>query len=191
MPSSLAVIHSSTLGYSPRPPVSVYGTGRHALGGAAVFLRVCLPALSDCPWTLGTVGFRSPYGLQPGIPSPGGSVTPRSRGTLHGGYRNLDRLYITFPSRVPLSPRLTLIRLALFRKPWACGARFSLARCRYSCLHFLFRTLQNVSRRSFAAVRNAPLPLIHDESAPVFGAMLDARSSSTRHRSTSELLRTL
>ena len=27
LPSSLTVIHSSTLGYSPRPPVSVYGTG--------------------------------------------------------------------------------------------------------------------------------------------------------------------
>ena len=27
LPSSLAVIHSSALGYSPRPPVSVYGTG--------------------------------------------------------------------------------------------------------------------------------------------------------------------
>ena len=27
LPSSLSVIHSSTLGYSPRPPVSVYGTG--------------------------------------------------------------------------------------------------------------------------------------------------------------------
>ena len=31
LPSSLAVIHSSTLGFSPHPPVSVYGTGRHAL----------------------------------------------------------------------------------------------------------------------------------------------------------------
>ena len=27
LPSSLTVNHSSTLGYSPRPPVSVYGTG--------------------------------------------------------------------------------------------------------------------------------------------------------------------
>ena len=27
LPSALTVIHSSTLGYSPRPPVSVYGTG--------------------------------------------------------------------------------------------------------------------------------------------------------------------
>ena len=31
LPSSLAVIHSSTSGYSPRPPVSVYGTGPRAL----------------------------------------------------------------------------------------------------------------------------------------------------------------
>ena len=100
-----------------------------------------------------------PYGLQPAIPSAGGSVTPGSRVAPRRGYRNLDRLYITFPSRVPLSPRLTLIRLALFRKPWACGVRGSRAHCRYSCLHFLFRTLQTGSRLSFAAVRNAPLPL--------------------------------
>ena len=33
LPSSLAVIHSSTLGFSPHPPVSVYGTGRHTLRG--------------------------------------------------------------------------------------------------------------------------------------------------------------
>ena len=31
LPSSLAMIHSSTLGSSPFPPVSVYGTGRHTL----------------------------------------------------------------------------------------------------------------------------------------------------------------
>ena len=28
LPNSLAMTHSSTFGYSPRPPVSVYGTGR-------------------------------------------------------------------------------------------------------------------------------------------------------------------
>ena len=106
------------------------------------------------------------YGLQPPIPSGGGSVTPRSRLAPMHGYRNLDRLYITFPSRVPLSPRLTLIRLALFRKPWACGVRGSIAHYRYSCLHFLFRTLQTSSRRSFAAVRNAPLPLAHCQPRP-------------------------
>ena len=31
LPNSLAVIHSSTLGFSPHPPVSVYGTGRYTL----------------------------------------------------------------------------------------------------------------------------------------------------------------
>ena len=128
MPSSLAVIHSSTSGYSPRPPVSVCGTGRAPLGASAIFLPVWLPALSDPPWGLGTVGDRlSPTPLQPGIPSPGGSVTPGSRFGLARGYRNLDRLYIALPLRVPLSPRLTLNRLALFRKPWACGVRGSLA----------------------------------------------------------------
>ena len=55
LPSSLAMIHSSTLGFSPHPPVSVYGTGRHTLNALAIFLRVCLPALSDRPKTLRTV----------------------------------------------------------------------------------------------------------------------------------------
>ena len=128
--------------------------------------------------------------LQPPVPSEGGSVTPGSRTCLHGGLRNLNRIPIRFPPRVSVRPRLTLIRLALFRNPWAFGARVSLARCRYSCLHFLFRTLQSASRQAFDAVRNAPLPLLI-RAVPGFGAGLDARSSSTRHRSTSELLRTL
>ena len=126
MPSSLAVIHSSTLGSSPHPPVSVYGTGRHALDARPVFLLVWLPALSDRPEALRTVGFQSPYALQRGIPSPRGSVTPRSRTRLHDGQRNLDRLSITCPSRVRLSSRLTLIRLTLFRKPWVFGVVFSI-----------------------------------------------------------------
>ena len=49
LPSSLAVIHSSALGYSPRPPVSVYGTGGHALGGSTVFLRVWFHAAVGSP----------------------------------------------------------------------------------------------------------------------------------------------
>ena len=66
-----------------------------------------------------------PYVLQPGIPSPGGSVTPRSPPRLHGEYRNLYRFHIGCASRPPLSPRLTLIRLTSLRNPWACGAGVS------------------------------------------------------------------
>ena len=105
--------------------MSVYGTGRHALNARPVFSLVWLPALSDCPKALRTVGFQLPYALQRTIPSVRGSVTPRSRPRLHDGQRNLNRLSITCPSRVRLSSRLTLIRLTLFRKPWVFGVGVS------------------------------------------------------------------
>ena len=120
------MIHSSTLGFSPHPPVSVYGTGPIALRDKMIFLQVWLPALSDRPKTLGTVGFQSPYVLQPPIPSGGGSVTPRSQLSLQCEYWNINQLVIRFPSRVPLSPRLTLIRLTLFRKPGVFGVNISI-----------------------------------------------------------------
>ena len=91
-----------------------------------IFLQVWLPALSDRPKTLGTVGFQSPYALQPSIPSDGGSVTPRSLPRLRSGCRNINRLSIIFPSRVRLRSRLTLIRLTLFRKPWVFGVNISI-----------------------------------------------------------------
>ena len=125
MPSSLAVIHSSTLGFSPHPPVSVYGTGRLALDDRSIFLRAWLPALSARPKARRTVGFRLAPTTFNVLPSARGSVTSRSRLLLQGGRRNLDRLVIRSPLRVPLSPRLTLIRLTLFRKPWVFGVHVS------------------------------------------------------------------
>ena len=121
------MIHSSTLGFSPHPPVSVYGTGRCPLDVYVIFLQVWLPALSARPKACGTVGFRSPYGLQPSIPSDGGSVTSRSHTHPDSGYRNINLFGITCPSRVPLSSRLTLIRLTLFRKPGVFGVDISIS----------------------------------------------------------------
>ena len=126
LPSSLAVIHSSTLGSSPHPPVSVYGTGRDALDGRMIFSQVCLPALSAPPKLCGTVGFQSPYALQRGLPSPRGCVTPRSHAPLHHECRNINRLAIRFASRLLLRSRLTLIRLTLFRKPGVFGVNISI-----------------------------------------------------------------
>ena len=125
MPSSLAVIHSSTLGSSPHPPVSVYGTGRSTLNAPQVFLQVCLPGLSARPKPRGTVRFQSPYVLQPPITSGGAGVTPRSLLHLYCECRNINRLSITCASRLPLRSRLTLIRLTLFRKPWVFGVNVS------------------------------------------------------------------
>ena len=106
--------------------MSVYGTGRHTLNVILIFLQVCLPALSGCTNAPGTVGFQSPYGLQPSIPSDGGSVTSRSQNDPYSEYRNINRLSIRFASRLLLRPRLTLIRLALFRKPGVYGVNISI-----------------------------------------------------------------
>ena len=82
LPSSLAVIHSSALGYSPRPPVSVYGTGSHALGGPTVFSRVCFCSAVGSPGG-------SPY-------SPGSVSLPR--------FNRLFRQTAAAPLLGPVSP---------------------------------------------------------------------------------------
>ena len=51
--------------------------------------------------------------------------------------------------RLSLRTRLTLIRLALIRKPWSCGVRVTLPHYRYSCLHLLFHKLHLSSRNGF------------------------------------------
>ena len=61
--------------------------------------------------------------------------------------------------RLNLRTRLTLNRLALFRKPWSCGGGASHPPYRYLYLHLLFHTLQNTSRYAFNAEWNAPLPI--------------------------------
>ena len=94
-------------------------------------------------------------------------------------------------SRLSLRTRLTLIRLALIRKPWSFGEGVSRPLCRYLCLHLLFRALQHGSARTFNASRNAPLPMAPYVPSHDFGNGLHARLLSTRDRSTGELLRTL
>ena len=189
LPNSLAVIHSSTLGFSPHPPVSVYGTGRLALNTPGLFLRVWLPALSPRPKTQCTVVFQSPYALQPSIPSDGGSFTPRSPGHLQSERRNINRLLIGCPFRVPLSPRLTLIRLALFRKPWVFGERVS---TRFVVTYaYIFFSGRSSTSHNAPSAPTGMLPYHSYKRVPSFGGSLDARSLSTRRRSTSELLRTL
>ena len=185
------MIHSSTLGFSPHPPVSVYGTGPIALNDTLIFLQVWLPALSSRPKPPGTVGFQSPYVLQPPIPSGGGSVTSRSQRILQCEYWNINQLVIRFPFRVPLSPRLTLIRLTLFRKPGVFGVNISI----FIVVTYAYIFVSRRSRNPHGSPSTLTGMLPYHTYIPVrvqsFGGSLDARSSSTRHRSTSELLRTL
>ena len=116
LPSSLAVTHSSTFGYSPRPPVSVSGTGRQGLKLSG-FSRE--PPSPRCPIgrslsVLSRIGrirvlHSEPYtfALQPAIPSAGGGSGPPSPLRSPVGYGNVDPLSVgngRLDSGVPLGP---------------------------------------------------------------------------------------
>ena len=164
MPSSLATDHSSAFGFSPRPPVSVSGTGRYRRT-LEVFLGSMIRTavrsaeapryfhLQDHPADLPT---GLPYKLQRAYPSARGSSTSPSLLRIFSGCWNINQLSIGFAFRLILRPRLTLNRLSLFRKPWSSGEQVSHLLYRYLCLHLLFRPLQTGSRPTFDA--NGMLP---------------------------------
>ena len=58
---------------------------------------------------------------------------------------------IGYAVRLCLRARLTLIRLALIRKPWSFGEGVSRPLYRYLYLHLLFHKLQPSSRKTFNA----------------------------------------
>ena len=120
--------HSSALGYSPRLPVSVCGTGtldnvrrfsrQHVWGLYGFALR--LPLLSGFSLWNGAADLPTApaYALQ--------RTSVRAR-TLHfcvtpyvnvfGWYGNIDPFAIAYAFRPRLRTRLTLIRLTLIRNP--------------------------------------------------------------------------
>ena len=85
---------------------------------------------------------------------------PRLHVALRGSNGILTVSAIGLAVRLSLRSRLTLIRLALIRKPWSFGEGVSRPLYRYLYLHLLFRTLQSTSRYAFDAERNAPLPIL-------------------------------
>ena len=91
-------------------------------------------------------------------------------------------------TRLSLRPRLTLIRLALIRKPWSCGGGGSHPPCRYLYLHLLFQRLQRGSRPTFSAAGMLPY---RPEWVPCLRQTAYTRLLSMPGSSTSELLRTL
>ena len=162
LPSSLAVTHSSTFGFSPRPPVSVSGTGHRGLKlsgfsreppsprcrlprRVGVLSRISKAAVLDSrPYT---------FALQPAIPSAGGGSGPPSPLRSQRVYGNINPSPIEKTSKrlASLRSRLTLIRLALIRKPWSSGVGVSRPHCRYSCLHLPYTALHRISRCGFQA----------------------------------------
>ena len=127
LPSSLTTNHSSALVYSTRSRVSVYGTGdykvklsgfsrRHAYvryqrgPKALLYCQVRLSRRTSLPESTSTPFnrlFRQPAALS----------LPRLRIALKVSDGILTVSSIGCPQRVGLRTRLTLIRLALIRKP--------------------------------------------------------------------------
>ena len=117
------MIHSSTLGFSPRPPVSVYGTGRCILNANEVFLgssfnRYLRPrrfAVLSCTWQPRRICLPGPicFPLQRRLPSLRGLLSTPSPHALYSKYWNINQLAIDYAFRLRLRSRLTLLRLSL------------------------------------------------------------------------------
>ena len=129
LPSSLTIVLSLTLGFSPHLPVSVCGTGTYSL--ASGFSR-------QCEISYFSTTFPSPSCLRIDItdlpmlsPSTFGRILPFMRlaypsvSPLHSNdfrwYRNLNLLSIAYSFRSRLRSRLTLSGRTFLRKPWIFG----------------------------------------------------------------------
>ena len=118
LPSSLAMFHSSTFGYSPRPPVSVSGTVSNYLklrgfswksdySHYPIVRR--LSVLSGFSTFGGFACQTYTYTLQRTIPSVRRPFTPSSPHSSNCRYRIINLLSIGISFRINLRVRLTLI----------------------------------------------------------------------------------
>ena len=131
LPSSLTMLLPSALGFSPHPPVSVYGTGILQTiaafldgmdSGASLLISSLLITArnqkGDFPPSLSFL-------LEPVFPFPAHPVLPCPHISAAARYRNLNLLSIDYDFRPRLRPRLTQSRSALLWKPWIFGRKDS------------------------------------------------------------------
>ena len=186
----------SALGFSPHPPVSVYGTG--TIRTIAAFLDAWLtyfPTLDFGPHH--AFGLPLRFFLQdsylactrlsiPRLCSP--HVSPQFCLTDSTGISTCCPSATI--SRPRLRPRLTQGRSALPWKPWIFGREDShLSLATHSGI-LSSMTLHSSFRYCFVASANAPLPIPCRHSS-CFGVVFQPRTFSAQDLSTSELLRTL
>jgi hypothetical protein len=150
--SSLGWVLSSALGFSPHPPVSVYGTDQYFAPRAA-FLgsmglltslhskvqfvlplgRMGLPLVSYSPGLQELTAIRRAAQLPFSVPA---------RFNAHIRCRNINLLSIAYASRPRLRVRLTPGGLTWPGKPWVYGEGVSHSFYRYSLWHNLSSALQ-------------------------------------------------
>ena len=158
MPSSLTRDHSSALGFSPYPPVSVCGTGADELPrgfswrhGVSEFVRLAAHFLTCLGVAASGFAWRPSCTRHRTFPPVRTLTLPRHPigMTRISWCRNVDLLSIGYALRPGLRIRLTLRGLPFLRKPWVFGVRGSRPHCRYLCQQNLFRAVQPSSRSTF------------------------------------------
>ena len=121
LPSSLTMLLPPALGFSPHPPVSVYGTG--ILKTIAAFLDSWLTHFPTLIRSASRLWIATRFFLCdssfacPGIPFPGCAFHTCPHSSVITQYRNLNLLSIGYVFRPRLRPRLTQGRSALPWKP--------------------------------------------------------------------------
>ena len=122
LPSSLTMLLPSALGFSPHPPVSVYGTGSYI--AIAAFLDTQLTSFATLWFAPHHVfvlccGFAcsTTTSLVPVFPFPALALCLCPHSSEYMKYRNLHLLSIDYDFRPRLRSRLTQSRSALLWKP--------------------------------------------------------------------------
>ena len=180
------------LGFSPHPPVSVYGTGTWYTIAAFLGSRNrTLPYLCSVRVTDSDHETDLPVSLLPCLPGalfPGCAVLLRPHSSDTMRYRNLNLLSIGYALKPRLRPRLTQGRSALPWKPWIFGLKDS---------HLYLATHSGIlsSMQSTAPYGTASSRMQCSSTDPCgslsFGGTFQPRTFSAQGLSTSELLRTL
>ena len=124
LPSSLTIVRSLTLGFSPHLPVSVCGTGTLDLTSGFSWQREisCFSSFaSPSQPSLIVCGFAYTQASSLGHAQPTACSSHPSASPLQSNnfwwYRNLNLLSIAYSSRSGLRPRLTLRGRTFLRKP--------------------------------------------------------------------------
>ena len=130
LPSSLTMLLPPALGFSPHPPVSVYGTGTdHTIAAFLDSWNHALPYFYFGPHHAFGLphGFSyvTPTSLARGFPFRGYALHTCPHSSVILQYRNLNLLSIGYVFRPRLRPRLTQGRSALPWKPWIFGLKDS------------------------------------------------------------------
>ena len=182
------------LGFSPHPPVSVYGTGPWRLIAAfpdshsAAFATLMFAPLHGSALRGGFASRAAPP-LAPVFPFPAAAscLCPHISHAME--YRNLNLLSIDYVSRPRLRSRLTQSRSALLWKPWIFGRKDS---------HLSLATHSGIlssghSTAPFGTASARPQCSSTNTRSVFhgFGVVFQPRTFSAQGLSTSELLRTL